>query len=165
MSGLIEYLSIVEAAEPTFTINSGVTEVATVAGSAPMMANGVGDTYFRRGDGVTIVEFGAVLPYQFGPGASLWEMALSWVDSTGLITSDIINTKLINLCGGNNLAGGNFAGIYSPFPQAFVGKARLRMTISGTVSMVNLPAVLSGALNVHGWVKAQHNFALEAAPV
>lgn len=165
MPGLIEYLTIKTAVEPQFTINSAVNTVDIVANGVPILGNGVGDSYFTPNDGITILDFGVVLPYQFGPAADVWNMLLSWINNAGDETTDILNTNFPGMCGGNSLAGGNFQGVFSAFPAFDVGaKARLRMTLTGDVSMVNVPSALTGVLNVHGWVKIQHNIALTGAP-
>lgn len=170
-SNVIEVLQVITSARQTVTINTAVTEVAiALPGTQTYLENVFSVSHFKRMDSPLVLGAGLMLPYSYCLSTIPCYMYLAWVGDDGVTEFNAASFLLPAAGEELSFAGGASPGLYLPHPGLenpfgiWSGKARLKLSvITGSVSMVNNPAVLSGSLKVVPWIRLQHNFALEAA--
>lgn len=171
-SNVIEILKVKSALRQTFTINSAVNEVDIALTGADNTLEDVNlGSFFKRMDSPLLLEAGVMFPYSFGLSTEPMYVSLDWIDDTSAGEFVAANFTIPAGVCSISFAGGNSPGLFLPHPglglgpiSPWAGKARLTMTIiTGKVSMVNAPSVLTGALKVVPWIRLQHSFPLEFA--
>lgn len=172
-NNIIEILKVKSANRQVFTIDPAVNEVnIALNGLDNILENVILFDHFKRMDSPLLLEAGVMFPYSFGLSTEPMYISMDWIDdASGNEYTAASFTLPAGICS-ISFAGGSSPGLYLPHPglgqgpftpAQWPGKARLTMTIiTGKVSMLGVPSVLSGDLKVVPWVRLQHSFPLEA---
>lgn len=171
-SNIIEILTAYPSASPApfiFTVNQALNKVDIVTQGIPFfMEAGEQNPCFQRKDNPTILGFGIQLPYCFGMADSVFNCALAWLSDDGTTIVNPIRFFIPIIGQQMPFGGANLNGLFFPYPDlsaAFPADqyARIHVAISGSVSMVNIPADEfpdGTVLPVMPWIQVQHQLPL-----
>jgi len=150
---------VLSAPAALFTIDQTVTQVALSAGSSQILTRADGQELFGKVDNVTVYALGIQIPYQFGKGQGLFACSLSWQKEDGTGTSEVYNGYL-PACGVIEFPNGLY--LANPGSELTL-RYRLVISVSGNVSMVYCPAVLTNGseIPVDVWANVTHLLPME----